>query len=203
MENTSPQIRICPACDLEQGVPALDKGERAYCARCDELLIEHPPRGLDHVVAWNLTSLLLLVVALSHPFLAIRAGSMENTSTLVSGFVTLWQHDMPGALAVLLTGTLLPLIYTLCVLYVTVPLLFSRHPPLAITICRLLHTVHHWCMIEVLGLGVLVSLVKLHSMAELVYGPAFFALMLVLYTFVLGLRALDMERLWEQVGPAR
>jgi len=198
---SAPSTRICPSCDLKQNIPALQHGERAYCPRCRELLHEHSGHGLRHVLVWHSTTLLLLFVTLTHPFLGLRAGSIENNASLPDGFMILWEQGFPlVALLVLLTGLLLPLLYTISVLYLSTPLFFTYRPPFALHVCHLIHQLRSWSMIEVLALGVLVALIKLFSVADVIFGPAFMALIAVTYTFTLSVRSLDMELLWDTLG---
>jgi len=202
-KTSTSHLRVCPSCDLAQRVPPLQRGERAHCARCQELLHEVSVHGLDHVLAWHLTSLMLFFVAFTHPFLGLRAGTLESNSTLLDGVRELWQQGLPlVALLVLLTGALLPLLYTVAVLYLTVPMFFARRPPLALPVCHLLAHLSQWKMVEVMALGVLVALIKLTGIAEVLFGAAFYALITLLYTFTLSVRSLDMEQLWNWLRPA-
>ena len=65
------------------------------------------------------------------------------------------------ALLVLLTTILLPALEIACLLYLLIPLWLGRLAPNTPMIFRLVLAIHPWSMMEILLLGILVTLVKL------------------------------------------
>ena len=86
----------CPDCDLLNQVPELAPGESANCYRCNCRLSRFAPNCLDHVLALNLTAILLYAVACYFPFLSFGKGGIEVETHLITGIVGLAGHCRPG-----------------------------------------------------------------------------------------------------------
>jgi paraquat-inducible protein A len=86
---------------------------------------------------------------------------------------------------------------------VLVPLLRERRLPWALTLCRTIQEARRWNMVEVFLLGVLVSLLKLGSLATLTLGTSFWAFVGLIVCLVSALAAIDHAELWEQLEAAR
>ena len=84
--------------------------------------------------------------------------------------------DGLNIMPVMLVAILFPLIELLALLYLLVPLRIGKLPPRFNLMLRVVQFVRPWGMVEVFMLGVLVTIVKMVSIAEVIPGPGLFAL---------------------------
>ena len=88
-------------------------------------------------------------------------------------------------------------------LYVCGPLLFGRIAPGAIHVAKWLNKTEPWNMIEVFLLGVLVSLLKLNKLADVHFGPGFWAFGAVMLCMAAAVSGIDRDELWDRLEVAK
>lgn len=136
----------------------------------------------------------------------LRANGMTSEATLFGAVRSLWSGNMRVVAAMVFCSSILfPLVELLGVLYLLLPICTGKRPPRFNVMSRVVQTVRPWGMVEVLMLGVLVTIVKMVSMADVIPGPGLFALGAL--TVMLGVVALfDPSRLWavgNEIGSSR
>lgn len=176
------------------------------CCRCDATLRSRqrikPAKSIEHTLALVITALVLLIIANVYPILQIQVAGHELGTTLFACVNYLFTHEMLFlAGLVFLTTIGAPLIQLTGMLYVFLPLYFHRIPPYAPLVYRLVRTVRAWSMLEVLLLGILVSVVKLSALATVIPGIALGAFALLILFIAEILSSLNTEMVWEQIAP--
>ncbi len=127
------------------------------------------------------------------------SGRITET-TLVSGVIDLYQQDKPEVAAlVLFTIVLAPLCQIALLLYVLLPLRWSRVPWQLPTAFRLLRHIQPWSMMEVFIIGILVATVKLMGMASIVPGLALWSFVLLMLSLAGAVSSFDPEAVWERL----
>jgi paraquat-inducible protein A len=173
----------CESCDLLVRLPELGARQRADCPRCGQVLEHSRPDSLRRTLALATASLLLYVVAQSAIFMSFELHGRIQEVRILTGILELFADGKwPLASLILFTAVLAPLLWVLSLLYITVPLRLGRLPPWVMPAMRFRTLVQDWSMLEVFLLAVLVTYVKLISMAQIGIGPGawvFGALMLV------------------------
>ncbi|HET9018485.1 MAG TPA: paraquat-inducible protein A, partial [Acetobacteraceae bacterium] len=100
----APRLRECPDCGLIQRMPALPRGAVVRCLRCNAVLRRRRIDPAGRALALALTGLLLFSLALTEPFLSVRAYGIGRAMSMFSGPVALEQKGFwPLAVAVLVT----------------------------------------------------------------------------------------------------
>ncbi|MCL6415352.1 paraquat-inducible protein A [Aestuariirhabdus sp. Z084] len=190
----------CLSCDSLIDMSELAYGEKATCPVCGGFLSRRKVDGLSRVVAYALSSLILLAMSCAFPFLAFKSSGLENVTTLPGTVRGLYLYGMPE-LAFLVGAfiVVLPMLVMLLVLLLCVPLLVKQRVSWLPDIARIIFTVHSWCMVDVFIIGVIVSLVKIAAMATVVLGLSFFSYAAFSITFTLTLSNLDRLQLWTAV----
>jgi paraquat-inducible protein A len=195
---------LCPDCDFEQRVPRLSPGEKAYCSRCGHKLDESFAHGLNLPLALAITAFVLYLIALNTPFLTMRSGSIVHATSLTSSVVALARQEMmPVAILVSLTSLVIPLLQTLFLLYLLLPLQFGYCPKYLETAYRYYYHLREWSMVDVFFLGVLVALIKLSKMAEIIPGEALWMVLLLMFVLAAADRSIERERFWATVRRCR
>jgi paraquat-inducible protein A len=80
----APTLIACHECDLLHEVQPLPEGGVARCARCEAVLLQHKRNSIDRTLAFALTGLILIIVANTYPFLALKSEGVIRETTLIS-----------------------------------------------------------------------------------------------------------------------
>jgi paraquat-inducible protein A len=190
----------CLQCDLLMPRPAVAPGERASCPRCGAHLSAIPRDGLLRSFAYSLSAVILLGLALSFPFLSMKVGGMENVMTLPQSALELYQEGMV-LLSLLVAASILiiPTAILAFVLALVGQLMRGRPAPWLAPLARLIFGLGTWSMVEVFVIGVIVSLVKLASMADVVLGISFWSYAGFGICLTATLSSLDRDFVWCEI----
>ena len=200
MQATDGRRVLCPDCDLEQLEPHLAPGQKAFCSRCGHKLAEAFHFGLSFPLALALTAFVLYVIALNTPFLTMRSGSIVHATTLTSSVVALARQEMmPVAILVTLTTLVVPLLQTLFLIYLLLPIQLGYCPKHIGRAYRYYHRLREWCMVDIFFLGVLVALIKLSKMAEILPGQALWMVLILMFLLTAADRTIEHHRFWAAV----
>jgi paraquat-inducible protein A len=191
----------CHECDLLHQVQPVPDGGAARCVRCDALLYHQKKDSLDRTLALTIAGLVLLIVANTFPFLAMKSKGLVRETTLITGIKGLYLQGMEAlALLVFLTIILVPLVHIAGMLYILVPLKGNRVPRNLALVYRFLRSLQPWGMMEVFMLGILVSYVKLGKMATIVPGLAVYSFVVLIFVLAGAAASLDPRIVWDRLG---
>jgi paraquat-inducible protein A len=197
-------LAACHECDQLNDVPALPPDGVARCSRCGCVLYRNPVNCVEKSLALAIAAAFLFIVANVFPFMSFGTGSTLVETTLTSGVVSLWKDGMQLlAILVLATSVLAPGIQIAGLLYVLLPLRMGFRPPNAEPVYRLVIGLGPWSMMEIFLLGILVSIVKLISMAEIIPGVALWAFGLLIICLAWANSTMEPRVIWERVDALR
>lgn len=166
----------CRGCDLLQRVPRLQRGGKARCGRCGEILAVNPAHPLDTPLALSIAAAVLVVVANVCPLMSLSVAGRTATTTLAGGAYEMWmQGSQMTAVVVAFCAVVAPILYIASTLAVMIAVQRSPAPAWVGDCMRLADRLRPWSMNEVLLLGILVALTKIAELAEVTPGPAMFA----------------------------
>jgi paraquat-inducible protein A len=190
----------CLHCDLFLSRPAIAPGERASCPRCGAHLAAHPRDGLLRAFAYCSSALILLGLAVSFPFLTMKVGGLENTMTLPQSGIELYVQGMPTLSFVVIASILVIPTAILGLMLVLVGQLMRGSPASWLpSIARVIFALETWSMVEVFVIGVIVSLVKLASLADVVLGLSFWSYAAFGICLTAALSSLDRDYVWREI----
>jgi len=172
----------CPGCDLLHHRRALEVGEFARCSRCADVIQTRKPHTVDRSLAAVLASIILLLVSLCLPFLSLsRAGLASNISVLDAVAALWFSHMRWLGIMTLAFIVLLPLARLLLLGWVLWRIRFNRKVRRTMrTAFRWSIRIEPWAMADIFMVGVVVSLVKISTLANLHMGLAFWSLLLLI-----------------------
>lgn len=186
----------CEYCDAVYRRTPLERGERAQCLRCGGMLYQESGHAYRRLLPLVVTAFILFVISNAYPIVAMDLKGVRTATTLLGAVQALYADDMSlVALLVLATTIVFPLTEMLMMLYLLVPMAQHRMPAGFDRIVRVIRQTRPWGMIEVFMIGVLVTLVKLSTMAQVIPGIAlwsFGALVIVLAAML----SFDPRELW-------
>ncbi len=189
----------CLHCDLLLTSVPLSAGEDAICPRCNQLLY-YGKKSFQNSIALLLTALIIYFPAVSLPFLSMQtAGQSQQISLLTSLSTIATGSNLILAMIVFLLVLLLPLVKFLGLLSIIYPLSKRQRPQLGFTLTRLILRFSPWSMAEVYLIGVLVTLVKLASMADIHFLGGFYAFALLIIIDALVSITIPKRRIWNTV----
>ncbi|HEX7683077.1 MAG TPA: paraquat-inducible protein A [Trinickia sp.] len=196
----------CHDCDALLQKPTHCAKGSARCPRCGAVLYRPSAVQLDRISALTMAALFTFLIAQAFPIVELDLNGVTSQTTLAGALVALWNEQMElVAIAVFCSTILFPLIELSALLYVLMPIRSGVVPPYFNLVLRAIQFVRPWGMIEVLMLGILVTIVKMTSLARVIPNAALFAfgaLTLMLAVVVL----FDPRTLWDiadEIGARR
>ncbi len=190
----------CHACDLLVDVSQLEDGSAADCPRCGGFLTRYKRDANERIVAYTVTSIILLVLAFSFPFLSFAASGLESVMTLPQTPAMLWTYGQQEvALLVAAFIIVIPAVVLALLLAVCLPLQRGHGHRWLRQSAHMLFELYNWAMVEVFIIGVIVSLVKIAAMADVSLGISFWAYTGFAITFTLALANLDRYQCWRDI----
>lgn len=199
--NLAASIRTaCHDCDLLITIDALPDGARAACPRCGHVFAVGIPDGMTRALALAVSAVLLLAASNFFPFLSLNAAGIEQVMTLPHSAWALYQ-DGYWTIALLVMGPIvgIPAVMLAAAIALLVPLRNNRAAFWLIPAGRMLFALNPWSMVEVFVIGVLVSLVKIGSMATVVLGISFWAYVAFALCFIATFASLDRLSMWRRI----
>ncbi|HIG64230.1 MAG TPA: paraquat-inducible protein A [Methyloprofundus sp.] len=200
-------VTMCHDCGLLQQISHMPEDGAVQCCRCDATLRKRqrvePAKSIEHTLALVITALVLLIISNVYPIIQVETEGHEIAATLFGCVKYLLSNEMEFLAGLIFLTTIgAPLIQLTGLLYILLPVNFNRMPPYyAPQIYHLVRIITSWSMLEVLMLGILVSVVKLSAMATVVPSIALWTLALLMIFIAAILSDLDTEMLWEKISP--
>jgi paraquat-inducible protein A len=167
---------VCHECAHQVLLPNLEHKQSALCPRCGFNLTTYYHQAMQKVIALASAALIFLFCSLPFEFLSFSASGQDQSIGILAGLWILVEFDY--ALLAILQGVAilgLPCIILCGLLYLVVPLSLGYRPAKARLMIKLLFALLPWTMAEIFLVGVLVSLVKIMSMADIGLGLSFYA----------------------------
>ena len=186
----------CHECDYKVALPVLHHKQKALCPRCGFNLTTYRSNAVQRIVALAISALIFLLASLPFEFLSFSArGQFQSIDMLGSLLILVEQDYALLAVAEAIAILILPAFTLLCLLYVLIPLCLNHRAPKANVVLNLIFRLLPWTMAEIFLIGVLVSLIKITSMADVGIGLSFYAYFLFTLCMTATLMHLDKHQL--------
>jgi paraquat-inducible protein A len=194
----------CPHCDHFVELTPLGPEEAARCPYCKTTLQQGTAQRNQTIIASCIAGIIAMICSLLFPFISLNTQGFSQSVTLLQAGEILLQFKEPLLAALFnLTTIGIPLL----LLFLLIPLhtkLFDvlpyqfQKPLLKFTL-----GLQPWIMSEIFLIGVLVSLVKITSMADVEMGMSFWAFCMFVALFIYSINLVDKHHLWNRVKPTR
>jgi len=157
---------------------------------------------MQRPLAWALAALIMLGLVFAFDFLSFSTQGIGHTMSFIDAARSLLGYHYPS-LAVLLLGTtvVLPGLYLSSLVYLCAGIRRGHRLPGAMVIARTLRPLEPWMMSDVFIVGVLVSLIKIVSLAQIHIGPSFVAFCIYALLLLRTLTLIDWVSLWDGIAP--
>lgn len=191
----------CHECDLLLSLPELTAGHRAVCPRCGHVITRIFANSRAKLFAFATSALLFLALSLPYPFLSLTSQGNERVVTLLQSLQSLGSGDLIAmSIMLMLTTILIPSFFILGVIYVLISLQFRRPLPQTRLILKLIFMSMPWNMAEIFLVGILISFIKIVSLADVSLGLSFVAFCFFIVCLTATAMHLDKYQIWSQVN---
>lgn len=198
---TGAGLIACPRCDALHVEEELCLGETARCIRCHGILARPQAGAFSRIIALSFTSLVLIVGAVFFPFLEISRLGVGNETSLF-GVALAFAHGwlIPLTVATMVLIVALPALRAVLLVYTLVPLAGGRRPwRFAVPAFRLSEALRPWSMAEIFIIGTAVALVKVAGLANVSFGPAFWAFCGLILVNVASFAFTSATTIWDAI----
>ncbi|MEO1638119.1 MAG: paraquat-inducible protein A [Pseudomonadota bacterium] len=194
----------CPQCDTLHAAQELAVGSRAYCQRCGKVLMTSQPAAIARIISLALTAFIMMIAAISFPFLTLDAGGFQNATSVIDAVLAFREgYAFPLAIAVAFFIVVIPLIRLGALIYALGPLVRDEKPRSGARLAfGLAERLRPWSMSEIFIVGVTVALIKVAGLAAVTIGPAFWAFAGVVIITVLKDQLICRYSIWETLDKA-
>lgn len=194
----SQQLKLCPCCT------AIVPLAQQHCPRCHTRVYPRVPASLQKTLALLVTAAILYIPANLLPIMRTVSFGNVTDSTIISGFLLMWQDgEYPVALVILLASVVVPIVkilimFWLCYLVLAPVAVRSK---LTTRIYLLVDWVGRWSMVDVLVVAILAALVRFGLLMSVYPGVGALVFAAVVIITMLAAISFDPRLLWDQ--PAR
>lgn len=194
----------CPSCDLIIDIPRILAKQMAVCPHCHSK-ISSANINYDHrIIALSLSALMMLVSSMFYPFISFSSNGITQTITLPDAARILFNYDS-DLLGLFIDISIIGLPMTLLLLILPLHLGMLKTLPRGVSrrLLKFTLALEPWIMSEIFLIGVLVSMVKIMSLADISFGISFWAYVAFVILYIAALAHLNRPRLWEQIEPTK
>ncbi|MCK0094964.1 paraquat-inducible protein A [Yoonia sp. F2084L] len=194
----------CPQCDTLHRASALPDNARAHCQQCGIVLMTSQPAAMARILSLALTAFIMMIAAVSFPFLTLDAGGLHNATSVIDAVLAFNDgYAFPLAVAVAFFIVVIPLMRLSALIYALGPLVREKKPRQgARKAFALAERLRPWSMAEIFIVGVTVALIKVAGLAAVTIGPAFWAFAGVVVITVLKDQLICRYSIWEALDKA-
>ena len=189
----------CRVCLQPHQLGRLDEGTEAVCVRCGATIGSKPRDSLHRTAAFALAAIFLYAPANLLPVIRIEQDGITSDSTVLGSAKYLWDGgDHFVAIIVFLASFAIPILKLVGLVYLTASIWANAtHGPHVRTwVYRGIDSIGRWAMLDVFVLGVLVSVVKLKSLANVSAGPGALPFVCVVGLTLAATLSFDPRLIW-------
>ncbi|MCF7499581.1 MULTISPECIES: PqiA/YebS family transporter subunit [unclassified Pseudoalteromonas] len=190
----------CPSCDLVIEIPHLSAKQMAVCPHCNTKLSVSKANQDSSVVALSLSAIFMLLSSMFYPFLSFSSSGITQTITLPDAARILFNYDN-DFLGLFIDTSIIGLPMLLLVLIIPLHLGLLKALPYewGKRLLKVTFALEPWIMSEIFLIGVMVSMVKIMSMADITFGVSFWSYVAFVVCYVAATTRLNKQRLWQQL----
>lgn len=177
MYDRSSDIRvICHECDLLVDIGQLPDGCKASCPRCGYIFTHSVSNALDRMLIFALTALICLLFSNLFAYVNLLVQGQERQISLLETVQVLFElKEWALSMFMLVVIIGLPAFFTTLISWLAIAIKLQRVSPRTINLMRFIGYLRFWNMAEIFFLGILISMVKVASLAHIEVGLSFWA----------------------------
>lgn len=190
-------LTACPDCDLLIDLREVPFRYNALCPQCQHVIYESHPNIVERGLALSIAGLLLFPFAVFLPLMTLSRMGLAHAGSIAEGIHKLYSGGYWFMASMVLICTVIaPLLELGLMFTISAHLWLKKQSPYLLSLMKIFRKVREWSMLEVLMMGIMVSLVKLKDMATLEFGMGLVCMVLTLLCVVLIQVLIDDYELW-------
>lgn len=194
----------CPGCDLLLEKKTISEGKRVRCPRCGTVIRKSVENSLQKSLAVSLAGLILFFPAMFMDIMTFTVAGLQGSGNMFDSVTVLMSEGyLFVAFMVLLVSIVFPFLKLGLLFTSSLSAISGRVSPATRKSFRLYNHLQEWGMVEVYLLGILVSIIKMYSMADISYDTGFFCFVGLVILAVASSTVVDEDSFWDAMGEAR
>lgn len=192
----------CHACEKLSRMRRLPSGYEARCSRCSARLQQRKSNSLSRTWALVITAAILYIPANIFPIMTVEFFGQPRHDTILSGVQALFESGQyPIAIVVFFASIAVPMLklFGLVYLLLSIQLKWKAQPRQRTALYRVIEVVGRWSMIDMFMVSILVSLVKLGSVATIEPGLGATAFAGVVVVTMFAASSFDPQLIWDHM----
>ncbi|MDF7675729.1 paraquat-inducible protein A [Neisseriaceae bacterium ESL0693] len=190
----------CPCCGLSLTIPRLQPGNEAHCPRCHEELVRIEKQPLATPLALACASLIIMLLVYTQLYLTVDLAGLHVDLSVPSMMSALTQQNFAFLAEVMFLLTFgSPLLFILLCLYVYFGLKYRHILPYMLYATRAMVRLRHWMMVDVFFIATLVAYIKMHTLAQIHFGMAFWLTLVLAILLIATARSVPEHWIFYQI----
>lgn len=187
----------CHDCDLLMLIPSLKPRQQAHCPSCGYVLTRFYQHAQLKLLVSSLVALIFLVFSLNFPFIIFSIHGNEKTLTLIQSIQNIENLTYTLISALLaFTAFIIPSSFLICVVYISWSFKSKKLLPFTNPILKLAILLKPWNMAEIFLVSILVSFIKVQTMASIEFGYALIFYLLFIISLSSAFIYFDKYQIW-------
>ena len=191
---------VCHGCDylIEKQIVAV--GRRARCPRCGTVIQRTIRNSVEKAIALSLAGLIIFFPAIYMPIMTFTVAGLHGTGNVIDAAVVLFEKDyLFVGVMVLMVSIVFPFIKLFLLFVSSMSIALGRVSQTTVEMFRTYKKLSEWGMVEVYMMGILVSIIKMYSMADIAYNTGFFCFIALVLLTISASTAVDEDYYWERI----
>ncbi|NMH59378.1 paraquat-inducible protein A [Alteromonas ponticola] len=165
----------CKDCGKVSSLPTLKHKQKAVCPRCGHTLLTYRHNETQITMAMASSAVVLLVLSLLFDFLTFKLNGQHHSVDLWAALAVLVDNDyLSLAIVTGLATVILPAVLLIGIFWLMWARMTHHYSPYLRRIYNMVMVALPWSMAEIFLVGILVSLIKITSLADIQVGPSFY-----------------------------
>jgi len=198
-DNELDNFIICKKCHTLHRKIKLHKGTKALCKQCGSVIYRDHHNLIDNTLALSWVLLISFIIGFSFSIMSININGISQNLDLPSLIMVIFDNEY-YIVGIMLTFLIfifpLSIIIALIILLTLMKLKRSKH--LVKQLLIFIAKIHHWSMIDIFFISLLVAMVKLFDYAQLELGIAFGAFVLIMLLDIFILKRISFADIWDE-----
>ncbi len=199
------RFTACPDCDLL--LPKITEpppGTKVECPRCGSELRKTKKNSVNRTLALAITGLLLYFPAIFLSLMTFTTLGMSEGGNVLDSIISFYNQDyFFVASVVLLSAVIFPFMKLSLLATVAFCIKTEKFPPVLPLFFRLYLHLDEWGMVEVYLLGIMVTIIKMYTSVDILYGPGFFSFIALVLLTMGSSTTLDRTLFWRSLEAKR
>ena len=187
---------LCRECNQAVKIGNLVPGTKAACPRCSGIISIAHKNMLERILVFSLSAIVLLMLSNLFAFITLEIRGMERSISLVQSVeVLMAMGQISVAVMIVMVIYVIPSLIAGSLFWLVLQLKQGTVTRRSLLLLRLIDEMKFWNMAEIYLLAILISMVKVTSLADITLGPSFWTFCLLTVMLIAAMLHVDKYQL--------